>query len=311
MFEGQTISLVVGYDPGGSYDDAARSLQPYLEQVTGATVVIENMPGAGNLIALNHISSSAPDGLTIGTFNGPGNTVTVLTETATDSIQFDLAELSYLVGLTSEPRLMTVAANSPYQTFEDLLAAEEEVLLGVTGSSGAGYNDAVFMQEVFGDQFESRIVSGFESGAEAQLALIAGEVDVNFQLLGGELPAIEAGDIRGLVVLGQERAEALPDVPAIVEYDMSDDARELLDVHITVAQLGIILVGPPDMPEATLTAIQNALYEAASSEELVTDSRERGIAWNPRRGEEIREAVLAALDAPEAYVEMMRSAVSQ
>ncbi len=215
-WEGETITLVVGYDPGGSYDDAARSIQPYLEEASGATVVIENMPGAGNLIALNHVSQQPPDGTTIGSFNGPGNTVTVMTDTADEELQFDLAEMSWLVGLTSEPRLMEGAADSPYQTLDDVLAADEEIVIGVTGTSGAGYNDAILFQEVFPD-VETRLVTGFESGAEAQLALIAGEVDVVFQLMGGELPAIEAGEIRGLLVLDQERPEALPDTPAIGE----------------------------------------------------------------------------------------------
>jgi len=310
-WEGETITLVVGYDPGGSYDDAARSLQPYLEEATGATVVVENMPGAGNLIALNHVSQQTPDGTTVGTFNGPGNTVTVMTETAGEELQFDLAELAWLVGLTSEPRLMEVAATSPFQTLDDVLASEEEIVIGVTGTSGAGYNDAVLFQEVFGDQVESRLVTGFESGAEAQLALIAGEVDVVFQLMGGELPAIEAGEIRGLLVLDQERAEALPDVPAVSEYELTEEQSALLDTHIIISKLGIILVGPEGMDEATLSALQDVMLEAASDPELVADQQERGIAWAPRDGETIREAVLAALNAPEDYVEMMREAVSQ
>lgn len=308
---GQTIRLVVGYDPGGSYDDAARSLAPYLEDVTGATVVVENMPGAGNLIALNHVSQSAPDGTTIGTFNGPGNTVTVMTETAAEELQFELEEMSWLVGLTSEPRLMEVAADSPWQSLDDLLASGEEIVIGVTGSSGAGYNDAILFQEVFGDQVETRLVTGFESGAEAQLALIAGEVDVVFQLLGGELPAIEAGEIRGLVVLAEERSDKLPDVQAISEFDLTDEQRALLLTHTTISQLGIILVGPPGMDEATLSALQDAVFEAASTPALIAEQQERGIAWNPRDGETIRQAVLDALNAPQDYIDMMREAIGQ
>jgi tripartite-type tricarboxylate transporter receptor subunit TctC len=268
------------------------------------------MPGAGNLIALNHVSQQPPDGTTIGSFNGPGNTVTVMTDTADEELQFDLAEMSWLVGLTSEPRLMEVAADSPYQTLDDVLAADEEIVSGVTGTSGAGYNDAILFQEVFPD-VQTRLVTGFESGAEAQLALIAGEVDVVFQLMGGELPAIEAGEIRGLLVLDEERAEALPDTPAIGEYELTEEQSALLDTHITISKLGIILVGPPGMDDATLSALQAVLLEAASDPELVAEQQERGIAWNPRDGETIREAVLAALNAPEEYVEMMREAVSQ
>ncbi|TDE00686.1 Bug family tripartite tricarboxylate transporter substrate binding protein [Jiangella asiatica] len=309
-FDGETIELVVGYDPGGSFDDAARWLQPYLEEQTGATVVVENRPGAGNLIALNYVWASEPDGSVIGTLNGPGNTVTVLAETASDSVEFELPRFSYLAGLTSEPRLMTVGADSPYETFEDLLAADEEILLGVTGTSGSGYNDAVFMQSVFGDQIETEIVSGFESGAENQLALIRGEVDASFNLLGGELAAIEAGEIRGLVVLGNERSPLLPDVPAIVEYDLPADVMEMLDIHITISQLGVALVAPPDLPDDLLGPLSDAVFEAASDPALVEEATSRGVNWAPRTGAELKSAVEDALDAPAEYVELMREAAT-
>lgn len=309
-FEGQTITLVVGYDPGGSYDSAARWIEPHLEEETGATVVVENMPGAGNLIALNHVWTSEPDGTTVGTLNGPGTAVAVLTESAGDAIEFDLGGFSYLAGLTSEPRLLTVGADSEYESFEDMLAADEPIVFGVTGTSGAGYNDAVFMQAAFGDQLDIEIVSGFESGAETQLALVRGEVDVSGGLLGGELAAIEAGEISPLLVLGNERSEALPDVPNITEFELSEEAAELVDVHITIAQLGIILTAPPDVPADLLEPLRDAVMAAATNPDLIEEAQSQGVAWAPRPASEIEAAMQNALDAPQAYIDLMVEAQS-
>lgn len=309
-FAGETIRLVVGYDPGGSYDDAARWLEPHLEAATGATVVVENMPGAGSLIALNHIWTQEPDGTTIGTLNGPGTAVTLLTDSAGDTIEFELSEFTFLAGLTSEPRLMTVGADSPYESFEDMLASGETVQFGVTGSSGAGYNDAVFMQGIFGDQVDIEIVSGFESGAEAQLALIRGDVDAAFSLLGSEVAAIEAGDLRGLVVLSDERSDALPDVPAITEFDLDEETLDLLDVHMTIAELGINLVAPPNMPADLVEALRDAVWQAANEQALIDQAQAGSVAWAPRPGDEIRQAIEAALNAPDRYVELMVQAQS-
>lgn len=305
-----TITTIVGYDAGGSYDDAARWLQPRLEEATGATNVVENVPGAGNLIALNQLWVADPDGATIGTVNGPGTVVTLLTDSAEAGIEFELTEFSYLAGLTSEPRLMTVGADSPYESFDDMLAADATITFGVTGTSGAGYNDAVFMQGVFGDQIDSQIVTGFESGAETQLALIRGEVDAAFNLLGGELSAIEAGDIRGLVVLSDERSDALPDVPAITEFELSEEALELLETHITIAELGIILAAPPDVDEDTLAALRAAVEAAANDPGLIEEAQAAGVNWAPRSGDEVHAAISAALDAPPRYVELMVDALS-
>lgn len=310
-FEGATIELMVGADPGGSFDDAARMLQPYLEETTGATVVIQNMPGGGTLIATNFVWAAEPDGLTIGTLNGPGATVSVITETAEDVIEFEIAEFSYLAGLTAEPRIMTVGPDSPFETFEDMLASDEPIRMGTVGASGSGYNDAIFLQNVFGDQVQFEIVTAFEGGGEVQLALIRGDIHASTGLLGGELAAIEAGEVRGLVVMGDERSDLLPDVPAVTEFDLSPEVLELFETHITISQLGIILVAPPDMPDDLLGPLQDAAYAAASDPELVAEAESRGVRWFARDSEAILEALSSALDAPTEYVEFMRAGITQ
>src|SRR3954470_12312388 len=71
-FEGKTVTIVVGYKPGGGYDATARLLSRYLPKyIAGSpTVIVQNMPGANSLIAANYVYAAAkPDGLTIGTFN--------------------------------------------------------------------------------------------------------------------------------------------------------------------------------------------------------------------------------------------------
>ena len=71
-FGGKTVRMVVGYGPGGGYDAYARMIAPHLSKVLGASVVVENQPGAGGLVALNRIYAAAPDGLTIMIVNGTG-----------------------------------------------------------------------------------------------------------------------------------------------------------------------------------------------------------------------------------------------
>src|SRR5450432_3676931 len=72
FFSGKTIRLVVGYGPGGGYDAYARMIAPHLSKALGASVVVENQPGAGGLVALNRIYAAAADGLTMMIVNGTG-----------------------------------------------------------------------------------------------------------------------------------------------------------------------------------------------------------------------------------------------
>src|ERR1700733_13707986 len=71
-FGGKTVRLIVGYGPGGGYDAYARMIAPYLTHDLGASVVVENQPGAGGLTALNNLYVASPDGLQIMIVNGSG-----------------------------------------------------------------------------------------------------------------------------------------------------------------------------------------------------------------------------------------------
>src|SRR6202163_2201403 len=100
-FGGKTVRMVVGYGPGGGYDAYARMVAPHLSKVLGASVVVENQPGAGGLVALNRIATAAPEGLTIMIVNGTGAALSQLTEQA--GVRFDLGQFGYLGTVSASP----------------------------------------------------------------------------------------------------------------------------------------------------------------------------------------------------------------
>src|SRR5262245_30782798 len=93
FFSGKTVRFVVGFGPGGGYDAYARMLAPYLSKTLGATVIVENRPGAGGLVALNGVYMAPADGLTIMIVNGTGAAYSQLTDQ--QSARYDLAKLGY------------------------------------------------------------------------------------------------------------------------------------------------------------------------------------------------------------------------
>src|SRR3954452_24856346 len=93
-FTGKTVKMIVGYGPGGGYDAYARMIAPHLSKALGATVVVENQPGAGGLNALNRIFTAPPDGLQMMIVNGTAASMSqLLGESAT---HYDLGKLGYL-----------------------------------------------------------------------------------------------------------------------------------------------------------------------------------------------------------------------
>src|ERR1700682_4374359 len=103
---GKTVRLVVGFGPGGGYDSYARMLSPYLSKNLGATVIVENRPGAGGRVALTGVYMAPADGLTLMIVNGTGAAFSQLTDT--QGARYDLGKLGYIATLSAPPSLWTV-----------------------------------------------------------------------------------------------------------------------------------------------------------------------------------------------------------
>src|SRR6187551_3838265 len=101
FFQGKTVRMVVGSGTGGGYDVFSRLIAPYLAKTLGTTVIVENQPGAGGLIALNRLYVAPPDGLQISLSNGSGAVFAQLT--GDQAARYDLAKFTYLATVGAPP----------------------------------------------------------------------------------------------------------------------------------------------------------------------------------------------------------------
>ncbi len=113
FFSGKTVRFVVGFGAGGGYDAYARMLAPYLSKTLGATVIVENRPGAGGLLALNGVYIAPPDGLTMMIVNGTAAVYSQLTDL--QGARYDLGKIGYLATLSAPPSLWTVSPHTQDQ----------------------------------------------------------------------------------------------------------------------------------------------------------------------------------------------------
>ncbi len=128
FFSGKTVRFVVGFGPGGGYDAYARMLAPYLSKVLGATVIVENRPGAGGLLALNGVYIAPPDGLTMMIVNGTAAVYSQLTDL--QGARYDLGKIGYLATLSAPPSLWTVGPHNQEKTIAQALAGAPKVAMG-------------------------------------------------------------------------------------------------------------------------------------------------------------------------------------
>ena len=214
---GRPIRLIVPYAAGGPIDVTARVLAERVKDSLG-TVVIENRPGGGGNIGADLVAKAAPDGLTIG-----------ISALATHAINpwlynkmpFDAArDFAPITQMVRVPNVLVINADTAtrlnIRTLADLVKyakANPGRLNYGSGGNGSGGHLAGEMFKAQAGIFAVHIP--YNGGNPAQLALLSGQVDFNFDNLATAAANIKAGKLRALAVTTAQRSPALPDVEAV------------------------------------------------------------------------------------------------
>jgi len=183
FYKGKVINYIVSTKPGGGYDAYARIIGKYMQKyIPGVTVIVKNIPGAGNIIGANEIYLAKPNGLTIGTFN----TGLIYSQiVGSQGIKFDLAKYSWIGKASSQTRVLVVSVNTPYKTFKDLMETKEPVKMSASGVGTSDYNDVLLVAAATGANL--KVIPGY-MGRENEMAMLRGEVAGQLGSYTGLLP---------------------------------------------------------------------------------------------------------------------------
>lgn len=302
FFDGETITFIVPYNPGGGFDTFVRLLAPKLEeQIPGVSVTVENQPGGGGLIGANAVFEAEPDGLTVGLINYPGAVFAQATEQ--EGVALDNAEWTLLTRLGAIPPLVYTGAESGYETFEDVLGATEPVVFGIGGVGSDAYYATVVMSKALG--FPNEIVAGYPGSGEADGALVVGEVDASVNSIDAALATVEGSGANPVVFISTEPSEKLPDVPLITEFGDADQ-QEVLTALASYYDLERLVVAPPGVDEARADFLADAIYQAASGGDYEEEMDEAGYTVNPMEREEVVELAAQANESLELLTPLVK-----
>jgi len=268
-YEGKTITIVVGYSPGGGYDRVARVLAKHLPKyIPGKpAVIVENMPGAGSMIAANFLYNKAqPDGLTLGTFNRGLPFSELLKE---EGARFEMKKYAWIGSAASEGTVLVIRSDLPHKTFEDLLKAKEPLILGATGPTDTTTQYPRMLAEVFGLKIK---LINYQSSSDIMLAIERKEVDARAGSYTSVKAFIDRGVVRPVIRgrVAEEGSEKLP-----VDEDLSKDAKgkTLLSMRTAPDRLGRPFVAPPGTPEEHMKVLREAFAKAIQDPELKADAK--------------------------------------
>ena len=314
FYQRKTITIVVGYLAGDGYDIWARLLAVHLPRhIPGEpSIIVQNMPGAGSLIAANSIYNTAkPDGLTLGAI-GPSVYLDQLI--GKKEVQFDWAKFTWIGSTEKTSWLFYMRTDTPYKTLEDIRKAPEPPKCSATGTGTSGHFVPKLMEEAFGTKFQ--IVMGYKGGGEQDLALERGEV----QCRALSIPTFFAREpfgtwrktnlVRLLLQTGRTRDPRAKDVPTIFElmnqYKTPEATRRVVTAILASGDLGRPIIAPPAVPPDRVKILREAFMKTMRDHVFLDDVKKKKLEADPSSGEEVEALAKEAVTQPREVIEQMK-----
>jgi tripartite-type tricarboxylate transporter receptor subunit TctC len=314
FYQDKTLRIVAGYG-AGSVDDAwTRMIAQYLvKYIPGnPNIVVQNMPGAGAMIAANYVYKVAkPDGLTLGGIRA-GLYFDQLV--GRKEVQFDWPKFTWLGTPTQVEQIIYIRADTPYKTLDDVRKAAVPPKCGATGTASTGYYVGNLLEETLGAKFNT--LTGYKDGPEVDLAVERGEIQcrgISLETLFGREPLIgwsKNGFVRVLIQTGKKRDPKLPDVPTIwelmSEHKTTDAGKRLATIILAVGAFGRPYVSSPGLPPDRAKLLQGAFRKTLTDPDFQAQARERKLDIDPVAGEELEALAREVIAQPADVVERMR-----
>jgi tripartite-type tricarboxylate transporter receptor subunit TctC len=268
FFTGKTVRIVVGSGTGGGYDIYTRLIAPYLAKELGATVIVENQPGAGGIISLNRLYNAATDGLTLSFANGTSAAFSQLTDQ--QGMRYDLAKFSYLATVGAPPGLWLVGPDSPIKSVEDALKAKKKWRWAASGPSDGLGNGAAFTCEAL--NLDCHIVPGYAGSNQAALAVTKDEMDAVYVPESSANNFVKAKQNWALATMNRKKSRWFQDRPTIFEATkMTPEGEWAIDFYAGVEDLGRVLIAPPNMPAPRLAFLEEVVKRTLHNPQLIAD----------------------------------------
>lgn len=295
FYRGKVIRIVVGFSAGGGFDTYARAVSRYMgKYIPGnPTIVVENMTGAGSLIAANHIYKVAkPDGLTIGAFNGNQ----ILNQlVGAQGIEFDARKMDWVGAPGYNHDLCVLNRQSGLSSAEQWLASKTPLKLGGSAPGTPTDDGPKILKEAIG--LPMRLVSGYKGTADIRVAVESGEVDGLCGFSWASIratwrKAIESGQVSVILQNAPKSSPDLQKVPLAISFAKTDEARQLIEAGIhQPSALTYSYSLPPGTPKERVQTLRRAILETIKDPEFLNDAGKANLEIAPASGEEIEQNI--------------------
>jgi tripartite-type tricarboxylate transporter receptor subunit TctC len=308
FYRGRSISVIVGYGPGGGYDAYARLLARHMgRHIPGApTLVAQNMPGAGGLKATQYLYEVAPkDGTALGTVARGQPLAPLLGNAGFDALRF-----TWIGSVTDEASLCLSWSGSKARTWQDLLRVD--TLFAGEGQGADPDMFAMALNRVFGTRI--KVITGFHSTREMTLAMQRGEVEgicgvSASTLLGQHAEWLAGAKVNLLAQMALRKDDRFPAAPLITELATTEEQRQIIRLVVAGQAIARPFFGPPGIPADRKQALRDAFDRSMQDPQFRAEAERAGMDVNPMTGEQMETFLRELYATPKDLVDKAAQAI--
>jgi tripartite-type tricarboxylate transporter receptor subunit TctC len=307
FYRGKTITMVIGYPPAGANDVYARMVARHIgKHIPGnPSVVPRNMPGAGSLIAANHVFNVAPRDGTVLSLLVP--TLPLEEALGAAAVKFKSAGFHWIGRMAGAPNITFINASSAVKSIAD--AFDKTAILGATGRSATNAIYPTVLNNVLGTKF--KVVTGYQGSAAAMLAMERGEVEGHSATY-DTLKTVHADwltqkRVNVVVQYSLRRHPDLPNVPTTVELARNPEQAQILRAVSSASEIGKFVLTTPETPADRVQALRHAFDAMAKDPEFIADAAKLRVELGPLPGAELQQIVAEVANMPADIVAKVKA----
>jgi tripartite-type tricarboxylate transporter receptor subunit TctC len=314
FYKGKTVRIIVGLTPGGFYDRWARLLARFmpLYMPGNPSFIVQNMPGASSMIAMNHVYGVAkPDGLTVVM---PNYGVYLDQLAGRNEVRFDVTKVHFIGSPEKSDIILYARADAPFKSIQDMRKLPEPPKCGSTGTAGADYLIAKVLEDTLGVKIQT--ISGYAGGSEIDIAVEKGEVQCRGMTIAphfGREPFDswhKKGFDQHVVQTSEKRDSRVAEVPTIYEIfdkeNTPDESRKVADVILRGGDFGRPMIAAPGTPADRVAILRDAYIKAMQNPELLAEAKKARMDVEMVTGEQLQALAKRVMVQPPAVMKRVK-----
>jgi len=314
FYRDKTLKFIVGSGSGAFYDQWGRLIARHWgKHITGnPNVVVQNMPGAASLTAMNYVYGVAkPDGLTVVL---PNNSIYIEQLIGRKEVQFDLRKFHWIGSASQDSIILYMRADTPFKTVGDIVRSKQSPSCGGSGTNSSDYIVAKILELALGAKINS--VVGYPGGTEADLAVEKGEIVCRAHTLAahfGREPFIgwhKKGFDRHLLQSGRKRDPRAAEAPTMYEIldeaKVSNNHRRVAQALLSGGEFGRPVLVTPGTPPPRVKMLRESFLKTLNDPELLAEAKKARMDVEYTSGEDLEALAKDVLSQPTEVIEQAK-----